>query len=121
MMRGLRLSAHSQRPLAAGRSSHNTCRQSRHPIRDLNEKGPRRGPFRQKRRDVIERNQLSAFCTLVNVVLSLEPSPCTVAIMATEMPAAISPYSIAVAPDSSFRKRLTMAMRISLPLAHHVL
>ena len=39
----------------------------------------------------------------VNLVLSLVPSPFTAAIMASEMPAAISPYSIAVAPDSSAR------------------
>jgi hypothetical protein len=37
----------------------------------------------------------------VNLVLSFVPSPFTTAIMAREMPAAISPYSIAVAPDSS--------------------
>jgi hypothetical protein len=34
-------------------------------------------------------------------VLSEEPSPLTTAMIAREMPAAISPYSIAVAPDSS--------------------
>jgi hypothetical protein len=37
----------------------------------------------------------------VNLVLSLLPSPFTTAIMASEMPAAIKPYSMAVAPDSS--------------------
>jgi hypothetical protein len=37
----------------------------------------------------------------VNLVLRLVPSPFTTAIMASEMPAAISPYSMAVAPDSS--------------------
>jgi hypothetical protein len=43
----------------------------------------------------------------VNLVLSSVPSPFTAAMMASEMPAAINPYSIAVAPDSSamnFRK-----------------
>ena len=35
---------------------------------------------------------------LVNVVLRLVPSACTVAMIATEMPAASRPYSIAVAP-----------------------
>jgi hypothetical protein len=35
--------------------------------------------------------------------------------MATEMPAAIRPYSIAVAPDSSFAKRFTrLLMNYSL-------
>ena len=42
--------------------------------------------------------------TLEKVVLRLEPSAATVAMMATEMPAAISPYSIAVAPCSLLRK-----------------
>ena len=42
-----------------------------------------------------------------NVVLSLVPRPLTTLIMATEMPAAIKPYSMAVAPDSSFRKALS--------------
>ena len=44
---------------------------------------------------------------LVNVDLSDEPSVFTTVMMATEMPAAISPYSIAVAPDSSFANRVT--------------
>jgi hypothetical protein len=33
--------------------------------------------------------------------LSLVPSPFTTEIIASEMPAAINPYSMAVAPDSS--------------------
>jgi hypothetical protein len=40
----------------------------------------------------------------VNLVLSLPPSPFTIAMIASEMPAAIKPYSIAVAPDQSARK-----------------
>src|SRR6185312_9972532 len=40
---------------------------------------------------------------LENVVLSWVPRPFTTAMMATEMPAAIRPYSIAVAPLSSRR------------------
>jgi hypothetical protein len=43
----------------------------------------------------------------VNLVLSFVPSPFTAAMIASAMPAAINPYSIAVAPDSSamnFRK-----------------
>ena len=39
-----------------------------------------------------------------NVVFILVPSPFTTAMIATEMPAAISPYSIAVAPLSLARK-----------------
>src|SRR5262245_17231989 len=38
-----------------------------------------------------------------NLVLSVEPIRLTVPMITTEMPAAMRPYSIAVAPDSSFR------------------
>ena len=38
------------------------------------------------------------------MLLSLVPSPFTVAMIAIDMPAAISQYSIPVAPDLSFRK-----------------
>src|SRR3954464_14425885 len=41
----------------------------------------------------------------VNLVLSVPPRVLTIVMMASEMPAAISPYSMAVAPDSSFTKR----------------
>ena len=40
----------------------------------------------------------------VNCVFRLVPSPLTTAIMASAIPAAIRPYSIAVAPDLSDRK-----------------
>src|SRR5437588_12980108 len=40
----------------------------------------------------------------VKLVFRLVPRPFTIAMMASEMPAAISPYSIAVALDSSVRK-----------------
>lgn len=46
-----------------------------------------------------------------NVVFRCDPRPCTTEMIAHEMPAARRPYSMAVAPDSSFRKvwmRLTM-------------
>jgi hypothetical protein len=45
----------------------------------------------------------------LNVVLSFVPRPFTTAIMATEMPAAIKPYSMAVAADSSRKKALSFA------------
>jgi hypothetical protein len=48
-----------------------------------------------------------ALDTLVNVLVSLTPRPFTTAMIATEMPAAIRPYSIAVAPELSFKKLLT--------------
>jgi hypothetical protein len=40
-----------------------------------------------------------------NLVLSFTPIPFTTAMIAREMPAAINPYSMAVAPDSSARNR----------------
>jgi hypothetical protein len=39
----------------------------------------------------------------VNLVLRLVPSPFTATMMASEIPAAIKPYSMAVAPVSSAR------------------
>ena len=41
----------------------------------------------------------------MNLVFKVLPRPLTAAIMASEMPAAIRPYSMAVAPDSFFTKR----------------
>src|SRR5262245_31329513 len=41
---------------------------------------------------------------LLNVVFNFVPRPFTTAMIATEIPAAIRPYSIAVAPLLSFRK-----------------
>src|SRR6185503_10320589 len=53
-----------------------------------------------------------AYCrlasTLPKVVTSFEPTVVTTVMMATAMPAAIRPYSMAVAPDSSFTKRVMM-------------
>jgi hypothetical protein len=49
---------------------------------------------------------------LLNVVFKLVPSVFTTAMMATEIPAAIRPYSMAVAPRSSFKKRRTRFMNI---------
>jgi len=51
------------------------------------------------------RDYLSWVEMLVNVVVRLVPRVLTAAMIATEMPAAIRPYSMAVAPLSSFRKR----------------
>jgi hypothetical protein len=59
------------------------------------------------------RAYLRAVETLVNVVLSWVPKACTVAMIATAMPAAIRPYSIAVAPCSSLSKRFNMACALS--------
>jgi hypothetical protein len=39
----------------------------------------------------------------LNMVFRLLPSPLTTAMIASAIPAAISPYSMAVAPDSSFQ------------------
>jgi hypothetical protein len=51
------------------------------------------------------------------LVLSLEPTPCTAVMMAIAMPAAIRPYSIAVAPDSSLKNAKTKVfMMVQTPL-----
>ncbi len=50
-----------------------------------------------------------------NLVLRLPPMPLTAPMIASEIPAAIRPYSMAVAPDSSFRKR-TKSLDIANPL-----
>ena len=42
---------------------------------------------------------------LEKAVFSLVPRPLTTAIIATEMPAAIRPYTMAVAPETSYAKR----------------
>ena len=61
---------------------------------------------------------LSADDIDVNVVLSLVPSPVTTGIMATAIPVAIRPYSIAVAAESSLRKALSFpAMLGDIPVA----
>src|SRR5712691_1328068 len=58
--------------------------------------------------------QRSCVLMLVKVLFSLVPSALTLTMMTTEMPAAMSPYSIAVAPDSSFRKRRIRLFMTSL-------
>lgn len=45
------------------------------------------------------RDYLSCVEILPKLVFSLVPMPFTAAMMATDMPAAIRPYSMAVAPD----------------------
>jgi hypothetical protein len=62
------------------------------------------------------RRYFTAVETDPNVVLRLVPTPFTTAIIATAMPDAMRPYSMAVAPDSSLRKavnfrRITQALR----------
>ena len=44
---------------------------------------------------------------VLKVALICEPSPRAAAMMPTAIKAAIRPYSMAVAPDSSFTKRMT--------------
>ena len=49
---------------------------------------------------------LSAVWTVPKVVFRLVPRPFTTEMIATEIPAAMSPYSMAVAPDSSLTNRI---------------
>src|SRR5229473_2327736 len=52
------------------------------------------------------RLHFSAVCTEPRVAVRFVPTPCTTAMIATAMPAAMRPYSIAVAPVSLRRKRM---------------
>ena len=49
--------------------------------------------------------------TEVNVVFNDEPTLATAVMIATAMPAAMRPYSIAVAPDSSRNKRMIVDIK----------
>jgi len=51
---------------------------------------------------------LSAVEMLVNLAFNCVPRPLTTAMIAMEMPAAIRPYSMAVAPDSFFRNATSL-------------
>ena len=67
---------------------------------------------------VARTGQLSYFRavdTLVKVVFKAVPVACTAAMIAMEIPAAIKPYSIAVAPDWSFQNLVRYLDIISLP------
>lgn len=53
----------------------------------------------------------------VNLLLSFVPSPFTAAMIAREIPAAIKPYSMAVAPVSSFKNREIIRMALTAVLS----
>ena len=63
---------------------------------------PVRGGF-QRNADVGADVYLSWVETVLNVPLRVVPTEFTEAMITIDIPAAIRPYSIAVAPDSSFR------------------
>src|ERR1700704_5324790 len=99
-----------------GRDLQKYSRHFAHPARAKTRKAPAlAGAFRIP----FDRRYLPAFAseleTFENVVLSCPPREFTTAIIATEMPAAIRPYSMAVAPDSSFAKRLTRVFIVFAP------
>ena len=60
-------------------------------------------------------NYFSEVLIEVNFVLRFVPSPFTMEMIASEMPAAIRPYSMAVAPLSSF-KNFLMSVTSAVPL-----
>ena len=62
-------------------------------------------------------NYFSEVLIEVNFVLRFVPSPFTMEMIASEMPAAIKPYSMAVAPLSSF-KNLVMSVTSAVPLPY---
>ena len=61
-----------------------------------------------------EHAYFNAVCTDVKVVFRLLPVLWTATMIATEMPAAMRPYSIAVAPDSLRKKERSFDMQDSL-------
>lgn len=61
-----------------------------------------------------EGRYLTALETDANVPLRLLPAPFTTAIMATAMPEAMRPYSMAVAPDSSLRKVVSLRRIVAI-------
>src|SRR5689334_10939658 len=73
-------------------------RNTRYVYRAQRNKGPGtpRGLFASYARNVA---YFSELLIEVNLVFRFEPRPLTTAMMASEMPAAIRPYSMAVAPD----------------------
>jgi hypothetical protein len=60
------------------------------------------------RKGLLRERYYTAVDIAENVALSLVPIPLMTEMMATAMPAAISPYSMAVAPDSSRKNRVTV-------------
>src|ERR1700730_2698172 len=59
--------------------------------------------------------------TVLKVELNCVPSVITAVTMAIEIPAAINPYSMAVAPDSSFANRpMSVCIGYSLVVAHRL-
>jgi hypothetical protein len=62
----------------------------------------------------MNRSYLSWFETAVNVLVSLVPRVVIAAIAATAIRAAMRPYSMAVAPDSSRAKRLKRVFMVVL-------
>src|SRR5215208_3599160 len=84
-----------------------TRRQARLSIR--NARNPARAWSTERAQEigtVTSRSYLSWFETDVNVLVSLVPRVVIAAIAATAIRAAMRPYSLAVAPDSSRAKRL---------------
>lgn len=61
---------------------------------------------------------MSADEIVENVVLRWVPRPVITGIIATAIPAAIRPYSMAVAADSSFRKAMRFRRIMGRSVAH---
>ena len=72
------------------------------------------------RRTCINISYFSELLSDANFELSLPPIPFTVEMIISEIPAAISPYSIAVAPDSSARNFFSIFIAVASPVARCV-
>src|ERR1041384_5051595 len=78
------------------------------------QKGPGEGALSERGSSLA---YFSAFETFVKVVLRLVPMVCSARMITTEIHAAIRPYSMAVAPLSSFRKALSFICHLLMVFA----
>jgi len=86
------------------------------PSRNTNERGRQPGRRRSFTQTGGRADYCSALATLLNVPFTAVPVACTATMIATAIPAAIRPYSIAVAPELSFKKRRTSLCILESPV-----
>jgi len=84
--------------------------------RNAKERGRQLRRPRSLRQTESRANYCSALATLLNVPFTAVPVACTATMIATAIPAAIRPYSIAVAPELSFKKRRTSLCILESPV-----
>src|SRR3974377_608744 len=82
----------------------------------MKEAAPTWRPRSDRHRGILQ-TYCSALATLLNVPFTAVPVACTATMIATEIPAAMRPYSMAVAPELSLKKRIT-SLFILVSLEH---